>query len=254
MRIVFGLAVASLLGFSQPAAAQDSFGTERGTGEIICTDDADDNRDPNDASYARAALWDQMVLGTSPCDLTPLDNGTWGESRPVSGADDQGRDAKFRLYVLHDRYSWTLGSSTQIEDDGVPVKFAEVLNTPQFFERFCSAKAALALGAASHEGPTAPNHRLAKARGDIVAASLAGFRDDCTEGRIPLIYAITLGEHQNSRIQGNTAPQRRVVIIAAEEMTVGVDLEQALQNALATQPVLDGFSVSDYDLFLIMAV
>ncbi|MEM9053886.1 MAG: hypothetical protein AAGB16_01055 [Pseudomonadota bacterium] len=234
-------------------SAQDSFGIERGTGEIICTDDSDDTRSADDPSYAVAALWDQMVLGADVCgpQLTPIDGGTWGASKAVAGTDAEGRAATFRLYVLHDRFSWTLGSSTQIRDNDVPVPFSNVLSTPEFFERFCSAKAALALGAASHEGPTAPNHRLAAARGDIVARSLVNYREDCSEGRIPLIYAINLGEHQNTRAAGNTAPQRRVVIVAAEEMTVGVNLEQALRDALVTDTVVDGFSVGDYDLFVV---
>lgn len=249
MRVLSLALVTAALVATAPAVAQDSFGIERGSGEIICTDDADDNRNPDDPSYAIAALWDQIVLEENPCGLTPLDSGTWGATRPVSGLDEEGRAAKFRLYVLHDRYSWTLGSSRQIEEDGVPVQFSNVLNTPQFFERFCSAKAALALGAASHEGPTAPNHRLAKARGEIVAQTLASYRGDCTAGRVPLLFAISLGEHQNTRPSGGSSPQRRVVIIATEEMTVGVDIEQALQNALTDQNVLDGFSTDDYDLF-----
>ena len=50
------LAAAALVTAS-PAVAQDSFGIERGSGQIICTDDADDNRNPNDPSFAIAALW-----------------------------------------------------------------------------------------------------------------------------------------------------------------------------------------------------
>jgi len=217
--VLIGLGL-SVAGAMLPAAAQGSYGIERGTGKVICTDDADKTPgNEDDPSYALAALWDQMFLETNACssELTPLDNGTWGESRPVDGQDAAGLSATFKLYVLHDRYTWTLGSSTQINDNGTPVAFSEVLNTPQFFQRFCSSKAVLALGAASHEGPTLPNRQLAKARGMIVATSLANSREACAEGQVPIIYAISLGEHQNTGAGGNSSPQRRMIIVAGAE-------------------------------------
>lgn len=247
------LTVCLFMSFASVASAQNSFGIERGTGKVICTDDDDDNRSNDDPSYAIAAMWDRMVLGQTECSgqLTPLDNGTWGASQPVTGLDAAGLAATFKLYVLHDRYTWKLGSSRQIQDAGVPVPFSDVLNTPQFFERFCSSKAVLALGAASHDGPKALNHRLARNRGQIVGRSLASSRDDCADGQVPIVYAINLGEHKNldGSGSGDSSPQRRLIIVAAERMTIGVNLKEALKAALADQAVLDGFSADDYDLF-----
>ncbi|MDG1824840.1 MAG: hypothetical protein P8H62_01110 [Henriciella sp.] len=241
------------LALSLGASAQDSYGIERGTGKVICTNDLDDNRAADDPSYAISAMWDQMVLGQTECSgkLTPLDGGTWGASEPVEGLDAAGLAATFKLYVLHDRYTWKLGSSKQIQDAGTPVPFSDVLNTPQFFERFCASKAVLALGAASHDGPTALNHRLAGNRGQIVGRSLASSRRGCSEGQVPIVYAINLGEHQNldGSGSGDSSPQRRLIIVAAEKMTIGVNLKEALKTALANQAVLDVFSASDYDLF-----
>lgn len=234
-------------------SAQDSYGIERGTGAIICTYDKDDNRAEDDPSYARAALWDAMVLGISPCELTPIDEGTWGVTRRIEGLDEAGRSASFKLYVLNDRYSWKLGSSREIQDAGRPVPFRRVLQTPQFFERFCAAKAALSLGAASFEGPTPLNHKLASARADRVSSVLNISRTDCPTGQIPLIYSLSLGEHQNTRPASGSAPQRRAIIVAAEEMTIGVDLRQALRTAFKDNHVLRGFEVDDYDLFEVEA-
>ena len=239
-----------------------SFGIERGTGNVICTDDSDRNTltHADDPSYALAALWDQMYLGgtADPCGapLQSLDGGTWGKSAPFRGADAQGRSAEFRLYVLHDRYAWKLGSSQKILDGNTLVQFNSVLNTPQFFEQFCAAKAVMSVGAASHEGPTALNHRLAGVRAQTVIGALGSARERCTEGRIPILYAINIGEHQNQTgctsaqgCSGGTGPQRRVVIVAAENLTIGINLKQALRQGLAVQSVFQDFSISDYDMF-----
>ncbi|MEO1642839.1 MAG: hypothetical protein AAFR74_05835, partial [Pseudomonadota bacterium] len=105
----------------------DTFGIERGTGQVICTSDGDENTtNSDDPSYAIAAMWDQMVLGANAAcgaQLTPIDNGTWGESRPFTATDDAGLAANFRLYVLHDSYTWANGSDRQVLNDGEPVMF-----------------------------------------------------------------------------------------------------------------------------------
>lgn len=247
-----------------PALAQDnetgSFGIEWGTGRIICTGDADARPESDDPSYARAAAWDRMVLGEvgAGCEpeLTPIDGGTWGRSQPFEGTDAQGLSADFVLYVLHDRYSWALGSARDITDNGTPANLSDMLSTPQFTEAFCSAPAAFSVGAASHEGPTEPNHRLARARGQNVVDFLTGARRDCPQGRLPILFAVNLGEHQNrsgctssSACDGDTGPQRRVVVVAAQEASIGVNFDEALRSAIEGQQVFRGFSVDDYDLF-----
>lgn len=237
-----------------------TYGLEWGSGDVICTDDGDETTEEvSDPSYARAAAWDKRYLGGSNVcgdGLTPLDGGTWGQSRPFRGADAGGRSAEFRLYVLSDQYAWRLGSSSEIFDNGQPADLAVVLSTPQFQSKFCSANAAFSVGAASHEGPTGPNHRLARARAETIITGLKSNRAACPPGQIPILFGITLGEHQNrsgcttqGKCSGNSAPQRRVVMVAAEEMTLGVNLEQALRAGIEEQDVFRGFSVDDYDLF-----
>jgi len=239
---------------AQSAIDQGSFGIERGTGNIICTGDADMATQNDDPSYALAALWDQMYLshptGICAAELTPLDGGTWGASAPFAGADSEGRRADFRLYVLHDRYAWKLGSSREIVDNNRRVDLQNVFATPQFFERFCSAKAVLSVGAASHEGPTVLNHQLARKRGETVSEQLRSRRDQCGAGRIPILYGITLGQHRGTALQtSDTSPQRRVFIVAAENLTLGINLQEALKQGIETQNVFKGISLSDYDLF-----
>lgn len=241
-------------------SAPQTYGLEWGTGNVICTDDSDDREaDTADPSYARAAAWDEKYLTSlsQTCEgLTPLDGGTWGATAPFTGADRDGRSAEFRLYVLSDQYAWKLGSASEILDSGEPADLATVLSTPQFQSKFCSANAAFSIGAASHEGPTAPNHRLASARSEAITSRLQTNRSGCPPGQIPILFAITLGEHQNrsgcttnGKCSSGSAPQRRVVMVAAEDITLGVNLEQALRAGIVRQNVFRGFSVDDYDLF-----
>lgn len=256
MRLLSG-ATASLLAsicmFSAHAQTRpDTFGIERGTGEVICTNDGDETTiNPDDPSYAIAAMWDQMVLGANAAcgeQLTPIDNGTWGESRPFTATDEAGLSADFRLYVLHDSYTWANGSDRQVLNDGQPVMFNEILKTPQFFERFCRAKAVLSVGTASQGGPTTVNHRLARERGRIVASALKSYRPDCTTDTAPIMYGLSLGQHRGDQA-GDRPTQRRVVIVAGEDLAIGVNLEQALRRGLEEQNVFGDMSVADYDRF-----
>ncbi|MEO0818127.1 MAG: hypothetical protein AAFX86_12595 [Pseudomonadota bacterium] len=264
MWMKLALAIAFVVFSNGLANAQkppNTFGTEWGTGQTICTEDGDEQTvNASDPSYARAAAWDARYLGdvSDACaaELTPIDGGTWGQSRPFRGADAQGRSAEFRLYVLSDQYAWKLGSSSEILDNGVPAELSVVLGTPQFQDRFCNANAAFSVGAASHEGPTGPNRRLAAARGETIINQLKANRTACPPGQIPILFAINLGEHQNRTgcttaggCSGDSAPQRRVVTVAAEDITLGVDLEEALRAGIEQQNVFRGFSVDDYDLF-----
>lgn len=242
-----GLAM-SAFAQSQP----DTFGIERGTGKVICTSDGDENTvREDDPSYAISAMWDQMVIGANAAcseQLTPIDNGTWGESKPFEGTDDAGLSADFRLYVLHDDYTWANGSNRQVLDNGTPILFNEILRTPKFFQRFCSAKAVLSVGTASQGGPRAVNHRLARERGEIVANALTSYRPDCTTERAPIMYALSLGQHRGDRA-GDRPTQRRVVIVAAEDLALGVNLEQALRRGLEEQDVFGNMTIADYDRF-----
>ncbi|MEO1406981.1 MAG: hypothetical protein AAFV54_10895, partial [Pseudomonadota bacterium] len=147
--------------------AQSSFGVEYGTGRIICTDDNDRDAGTTGDDYAAAAEWDRRVLGTeNPCadELTDLDPGVWRQTRPFEGVDEAGRSAEFRIYVLHDTYSWASGSAEAIQLDGSPVSPATIFSAPNFNDRFCSANASFGLGAASSDGGRTANQQLAAAR------------------------------------------------------------------------------------------
>ena len=250
--VTFGMPMA-------PAAAQGSYGIEYGTGRVICTDDSDSQSDQTGADYEASRAWDRRVLGDlDPCaeELTDLDVGVWKQTRPFGGADKEGRRANFRIYVLHDTYNWVSGSAINIEKDGAPVTPASIFSAPNFNQRFCSANAAFGMGTSSSDGSTVSNNAMAAQRTETVASALTVVRDACDEGRIPIVFGVNLGEHAE-RVTcangGNCTPslpdQRRVIIIATDELTVDTDLSEALAAGLREQDVFKGLGVDRYKLF-----
>lgn len=249
-------AAVALTCFQTAMAQSKTFGIELGTGRIICTDDGDYTPRNDDPSFAASAAWDEHVFGSNqvPCfaPLTDLDPGVWKQSEPFDGADEQGRKADFRIYVLHDRFSWQLGSTWEIELNGENVPPSDIFEAPNFKERFCNANAAFAFGASSHEGPRGSNERTAGARATTVSSALKSVREVCTAGRIPIIFGVNLGEHEYDPSCGSaacSANQRRVIIISADEITIGVDLEKALSKGIKDQRVFEGLDVDKYSLF-----
>jgi len=248
-----------LLAASTPMTAwgqETTFGVERETGRIICTDDSDYKPNDDDPSYALSAAWDKLVFGTEdiPCfaPLTDLDAGVWKQSEPFAGTDLEGNKADFRIYVLHDTYSWALGSTYKIELDGIEADPKTIFQAPNFMERFCSSNSAFAFGASSQEGPRIPNEKTALARSKTVSNSLTDVRTNCTEGRVPIVFGINLGEHRHDPTcvsKACSSAQRRVIIISADEITTGTDLPTALAHGIKKQRVFKGFEVENYSLF-----
>ena len=248
----------ALICMPQAYAQSPTFGTELGTGRIICTDDADYKANSDDPSYAISAAWDARVFGDAgiPCfsPLTDLDAGVWKQSEPFSGADAEGRKADFRIYVLHNTYSWQLGSTWKIEQDGVEADPASIFQAPNFMKRFCEANAAFAFGTSSHEGPRGINESTAAKRAATVSKTLTSLREACEEGRIPIVFGINLGEHENDptcSTKACSAAQRRVIIISADEITTGVDMAAALTAGIEDQNVFEGLDVEKYSLFIV---
>lgn len=235
-----------------------TFGTELGTGRIICTDDDDNSQESDDPSYALAAAWDARVFGEGsiPCfsRLTDLDAGIWKQSEPFTGSDLEGRKADFRIYVLHDTYSWKLGSTWAIQKDGVEADPSTIFQAPNFMQRFCASNTAFAFGASSHEGPKSANERAAAKRAATVANALRMTRETCHAGRIPIIFGINLGEHRYDPSCPSaecSANQRKVIIISADEISTGVDMAAALAAGIKKQRVFEDLAIENYSLFAV---
>ena len=257
--LVLALSGMGFLGMPDGAIAQGSYGIEYGTGLVICTDDADSQTDQTGPDYEASRAWDERVLGIdSPCagELTDLDKGVWKQTRPFAGADDEGRRAEFRIYVLHDTYNWVSGSATDIEKNGVQVSPATIFSAPNFNQRFCTANAAFGMGTSSSDGAMAGNNAMAKRRMETVSSALTVVRDACEEGRIPIVFGVNLGEHaervtceDGSDCTPPLADQRRLIIIATDDLAVDTNLSQALSSGLREQDVFKSLGVDRYKLF-----
>jgi len=222
------------------------FHNKAGTGELICVPIPPN---PGD-DWFRSLAWDQRMFGTrGPCDpdLEYIDEGTWGRTVLLSGVDSAGRRADFRFYVLNETYAWALGSASRIEGRGRAANFDALLATEVFFRRFCSADAALGLGAASYEGETAANHRLSGARADVISQQVSRVAPRCTTSSTPDVYSVNLGEHAETP-DANTADQRKVVIVLMRNAQEGVNIGEALKDAVGDQELVDGFALKYYDL------
>lgn len=236
------------------ASAQDArpkgvFHNKYGTGELYCVP-FPANPTPD---WLRSLAWDQQTFGNrGPCDpdLEYIDQGIWGRTALLSGMDSAGLKADFRFYVLNERYAWALGSASRVEDRGRAANFDTLLATDVFFDRFCTSDAALGLGAASYEGATAANHRLAGTRASVIASNVNGVTGRCSAGSAPDIYAVNLGEHAELPT-ANTADQRKVVIVLMRNAEEGVNIGEALKSAVGDQELVDGFALKNYDLLTV---
>lgn len=241
----------AMSGVCSSAQAQDArpegvFHNKAGTGELICVPVPPN---PGD-DWFRSLAWDQRMFGTrGPCDpdLEYIDEGTWGRTVLLSGVDSAGRRADFRFYVLNETYAWALGSASRIEGRGRAANFDALLATEVFFRRFCSSSAALGLGASSYEGETAANHRLSGARANVISQQVSRVVPRCTTASTPDVYAINLGEHAETP-GANTADQRKVVIVLMRNAQEGVNIGEALKDAVGDQELVDGFALKNYDL------
>lgn len=245
-----------------PANAQSLFSNEIGTGAERCRQVSPDlmRRDP---SYARELAWDQMMFGNKvhPCGiaLQTFDPGTWERTPVLTSTDSKGRSSNFRLYVLDERFSWEIGSHERLEAIGSKeTKFYDIFSRELFLNEFCSANSVVGIGTASHEGAADLNRRLAGKRAMTVSSQLNKVGALCEAGAPPPLLELNLGKHKDlsgcttsQSCAGTTSPQRRLVIVAAEQVAPGANLEEALQDILERTRIINTFAVEDYHDFIV---
>lgn len=248
--------------FCNSALAQQLYSNEQGSGETLCRE-IDEEKLRIDPSYARELAWDRMVFGdrVHPCGvaLEPFDPGTWERTPSLRATDADGRSASFRLYVLDERFSWQFGSSSELEAAGTgPVEFRDIFTRKLFLNEFCSADSVIGIGAASHEGAEDYNRFLADRRATTIVGQLSSVGALCETNTSPPLYELNLGKHKNlsgctssEKCASTTSPQRRLVIVAAEKVSEGANVSEALRDILERTRVINAFSVSDYYEFIV---
>jgi hypothetical protein len=147
--------------------------------------------------------------------------------------DLSGRFASFRILLLSDQFRWRLSSADQLEE--MP---SWPLFTPEMRAALNKAVEIVCVGASSeelpggfstHEGRLREERRAAR-RADQIAAWVRG-----ALSKEILVRKLNIGHHVFTGRLGDTADQRRVVIILVLERNAGVNIDEALRAAMSRE-------------------
>jgi len=153
----------------------------------------------------------------------------------IQGSDSEGRRADFDLIVANKNFTWQRGATDKLERDGQPLSRQEidtVLLDDLVRARLRDAKELIAVGTASQEGdPTQEVFRAAQR-----AEQSAKWLRPLVGGETP-IWTLNLGQYQQPCEACETSEtnwQRPFLIIAVRKASWGVDLAEALADALGS--------------------
>ncbi|HRY07830.1 MAG TPA: hypothetical protein P5114_11970 [Hyphomicrobiaceae bacterium] len=153
----------------------------------------------------------------------------------IQGLDSAGRRADFDLIVADKTFTWERGSTEHLSRNGQQLTAADVQNIildPLVRARLKSSKQLIAVGTASEEGdPVQEKHRAGQ-RADQTARWLSAIADEL----IPL-WTLNLGQYQQpceACDTNETNWQRPFLIIAVRQAAWGIDLAEALADALGS--------------------
>lgn len=230
---------------------------------------------PPSIPQALPALPPAQLLDTTPVSddeavaegtLQRFDDNRWLESESFTGTDKLGRQARLRIYILSENYSWQFGDGTNIIGPNGEADLTSLLSGGDFQARFCAAQSILAIGTSSFEGPQALNHALARARGNRLVSELGSQLDKCPAGG-PKLLAASLGEHAETspcpgreRCPEATSSQRRLILVGVESgLDNGSDLnyDEALWSGMRRfdteqESFFKDFRLADYDQFEVL--
>ncbi len=160
----------------------------------------------------------------------------WGEAAvfPVSGRDAAGAGADFFVIVMPKDYTWARRSSDQIirNDDVLSDEdIAARVFAAEMREGLAATTDIMAVGVASQEGAVAVESARAAERAKTAALWL-----ERHSGSQAAIWLLNLGQFRDAcaaKDRGDTSWQRPVLFVSVRRKDEGVDLAQALANAIA---------------------
>jgi len=151
----------------------------------------------------------------------------------VAGLDSAGRRADFDLIVADKTFTWERGSTERLTRNDQPLtgdEVQDIILDPHVRVRLKNAKQLIAVGTASEEGdPSEEKHRAGR-RAEQTARWLSAISED----RMPL-WTLNLGQYQQpceACDTNETSWQRPFLVIAVRRAAWGVDLAEALADAL----------------------
>ena len=160
----------------------------------------------------------------------------WGNSIvfPLEGKDKAGKKATFDFVAKTKDYSWIRGQADQVTINGTPIGAADVtaqLFGPEVAKGLAPSADLIAVGVASSEGTLAEENSRAAQRGKTAA----GWADKNVGGNKGL-WVLNLGQFSNSctssTVEKDTSWERPFLIVGARNQDAGVNLGEALANAM----------------------
>lgn len=158
----------------------------------------------------------------------------WGEAVvfPINGVDLQGRKAAFDVAVLPKEYTWARKDDKHLARDGRTLADAEVqaLFSADFRTGIGRSADVIGVGVASQEGDVVEESSRASRRALTAGGWLAKAR-----GKGAVVWQLNLGQYKGtcaSADKGDTSWQRPVIMVGVREKDEGVNLGEALGDAM----------------------
>ncbi|MEM7777610.1 MAG: hypothetical protein AAF732_18610 [Pseudomonadota bacterium] len=198
-----------------------------------------------------AIVQPDLLFRAPPQVATEAKSEKWSDDAVVFtivGSDKSGREARFDVVILTNKYTWVRGSAEQIARDGIALTGADI-QTQLFTDRLraglARSKDIIAVGTASEEGNSAVETNRAGQRARTLANWLKGATDTDTRLR-----ALNLGQFDGRCAKAgeteSTSWQRPVIMIGIRSQQADVTVAEALANAMSGKrnlPSPDCYSV-----------
>lgn len=168
----------------------------------------------------------------------------WGDSSvvyPIEGVDNAGRRARFDVVLLTKQYTWLWGSDTALAKETRALTQVEVLDTVltgRLRSGLSRSPEVIAVGVASEEGTSSVESTRAQRRALTSAHWLKQILPASTR-----INRLNLGQYKSTcgtREGGDSSWQRPFVMIGVREQAPGINLSEALANALTGKSNMPG--------------
>lgn len=153
---------------------------------------------------------------------------------PIEGFDKAGKRALFDVVVLTKNYGWVLGSTSELERDGEKLNakaIEEEVLAPQLREGLGRSRELIAVGVASQEGELDREIQ----RGGLRASQIAKWVRGAMGEKLPM-WTLNLGRYLDPCTNcenAETSWQRPFVVIAVRDTEGGVNISEALRNAMS---------------------
>jgi hypothetical protein len=152
----------------------------------------------------------------------------------VANAEDaEGRRATFRILLFTDEFRWRLSSFNALDAEPERPEF-----TAEMKAVLNDAREIICVGASSEEFPAGVSPRVGRRaeerRAGRRAERIAGWVREVLSKPIP-VRKLNVGHHAPTGRLGDTADQRRVVIILVLDHDAGTNLDQALRGAMTRE-------------------